>query len=210
MKSVFSLLALLFTLGSLVGLARAEEALVTQVKGEVVYQSAQGRAQPVVSLQKLRLGEQVSLTAGGILQIVYTGSGRQEKWQGQAQFVIGHEASRSLGEAQPQVRQLPGAAALQLAKAREAMTDLRGRAGMVTVRSAGLREQLLAAEATYEALRRASPDDDITPELYLLGALYTLELYKDLPEVLADILRRQPHLTEVQTLLQHIKAQEAP
>ena len=88
-----------------------------------------------------------------------------------------------------------------------------GRSGGVAVRGAGKPPRLTAeqqaevktARDTYGKLRKQSPADDITPELYLYSVLQDYLLYDDMKPIVEEMAKRQPANAEVQELVAWVK-----
>ena len=66
------------------------------------------------------------------------------------------------------------------------------------------------ARDTYARLRAATPEDDITPELYLYSVLQDNLLYGDMQPVVAEMARRQPSNRDVATLADYVKLKNEP
>jgi hypothetical protein len=54
-------------------------------------------------------------------------------------------------------------------------------------------------------MRRDAPPEDVTPELYLVSGLYDLKLYRDMEEILADIIARQPDNAEARAIMDNLR-----
>lgn len=188
------------------GGAMADEGMVTLLQGQASLAGALGSTGPVVPFMKLRQGDRIELAEGARLQILYATSGRQETWSGKAVIEVGSSESRAKSAAaEPRVKQLPAAALLRLAQAPAVLTDIRSRTGMVMVRSGGLLEKIREIETVYEQMRRDAPPEDVTPELYLVSGLYDLKLYRDMEEILADIIARQPDNAEARAIMDNLR-----
>lgn len=185
--------------------AQAQDVLVTLVKDKTCLYLEKGAWVLMTPFMKLRAGDRLELGAGCATQLLYTASGRQETWSGRVELTIGEARSEAIGDAIPVVKQLPVAALARLSRAPLVLTDIRSRTGMVMVRSGGVLEKLRAVESLYEEMRAAAGNEDITPELYLLSALYELELYRDVEEIIADIVARQPDNAEAQLILENMR-----
>lgn len=196
----------------LAGGALADEAMVTLFKGQGTLLAEQDRPGPIVPFMKLRRGDRLELAEGSRLRILYAANGRQETWTGKALIEVGGgESLARTASAPPEVKQLPAAALMRLAQAPAVLNDLRNRTGMVMVRSGGLLEKIREIEAVYEQMRRNAAPDDVTPELYLVSGLHDLQLYRDMEEILADIVSRQPDNAEARAIMENLrKALEPP
>jgi hypothetical protein len=186
--------------------AQADEALVTLVQGVVRVSVGQQPHAPVTPFMKLRAGDRLELADAARVRLLYGQTGRQETWNGAVVLQVGAGATtRVSGTAQAEVKQVPSAALTRLARADDVLADMRTRTGMVVIRSGGLLEQLREAESVYRELRAQAADDDVAPELYLVSALYELKLYKDIPEVIEDILCRQPGNPVAAAILENLR-----
>lgn len=159
-------------------------------------------------------GDMFDVPAGVVLKVVYFRSGRQESFSGPASFTIGaHQSSVQQG-AQPQVRTLPVAVPRKISQTPELVQIARlGKSPGMGVRG-GPREQRLTpqqqaevreARETYAKLRAGTPDDDITPELYLYSVLQDNLLYGDMKGVVAEMAKRQPSNRDVAALAEYVK-----
>ncbi|MDD3530274.1 MAG: hypothetical protein PHS77_10405 [Gallionellaceae bacterium] len=195
----------LLAAGLLSAQVQASEVLVTLVKDTDCRYLDNGAWPAMVPFMKLNSGDRLKIGPACTVQLLYTANGRQETWVGSAEVVVGETASQAEGGAQPAVRQMPTAALARLARTPALLTDMRARTGMVMVRSGGMLEKLRDIEALYEDMRAAALPEDVTPELYLVSALYELELYRDVEEIIADIVARQPDNAEAQAILDNLR-----
>ena len=102
------------------------------------------------------------------MRMVYLQSGRVEFWAGAASFRAGNGASESqVGS--PEVTNLPLAVRQRIARAPK--LALGPTMGGATIRSIAGNLNLKEIRDTYQRLRRELPEDDITPELFLMSAL---------------------------------------
>lgn len=185
--------------------AQASEALLTMVKGPDCQLETENAVSFLVPFMKVRTGDRLALGPGCTAQVLYTGAGRQETWNGAVTLTIGEQQSQPNGTVVPVVKILPSAALNRLAKAPGVLTDIRSRTGMVMVRSGGLLDKLRETEALYNEMRGVAMPDDITPELYLMSALYELKLFRDVEEIVAEIVARQPDNSEAKSILENIR-----
>ena len=181
--------------------------LVNQLQGEVGYRPAGGAAGRASAFMKVRDGDSFRLPAGARVRVVYFDGGRQETWDGPAEFT----ARRKEGAAasgRPAVTQLPGNVPQALAQTPELMQIVKlGRPGAVTVR--GLKpgptpEQqaaLQAAREHYKAMAASAPADDITPELYLITVLQQHAQHDEIRQTAARMQAKQPLLQEVRDIV---------
>lgn len=196
---------LLVTAGLLTVPVHAAEVLVTLVKDAECRYQDNGTWPSMVPFMKLKTGDRLRLGSTCTVQLLYTSVGRQETWSGPAELAVGDAASQAAGNVQPTVRQMPAAALARLARTPALLTDMRARTGMVMVRSGGMLEKLRGIEAVYDQMRAGAAPEDVTPELYLAGALYELELYRDVEEIIADIVARQPDNAEARAILDNLR-----
>ena len=159
--------------------AWADVGMITQVNGDVSITTG-GNTHAVVPYVKVNTGDKLTLAQGARLQLVYFGNGRQEVWKDQGQVEVGSLDSKSANK--PDIAQLPPLVALQLSKM--AVTGQQGKAGMVRMRSMGASEAL---DRQYGDLKRNSPADDTTPEVYLLSGLIEIKDYKRARSILAEL-----------------------
>lgn len=174
-------------------------ALVTQSQGAV----RQGSA-ALVPFVRLAPGVRLQLADAARVQLLYLDGGRQETWTGPAELQVGAQQSQASG-APAQVRQLPPAVAQALARSHEVIGNPQSRQGMIRMRAVSA-ARVAEAQAAYQALREQLPEEDITPELFLLGQLLTLRAFDAMRDPLAQLLRRQPDHPQVQALHQELSA----
>lgn len=179
--------------GAVYAAQNPDVAFITQLKGTVVVQGP-GAQRNAVALTKLRLGEHLLLKKESQLRIVYFDGGRQETWNGEAKLAVGSAESAKSAGADPEVKKLPAVLSRQLAMTPTG--EATSRIGMARLR--GLTNAKLAeAEKNYSNWRGVTPDDDRTPELYLLAALFELGQYDRIESVLKDLKSRHPDSSEV-------------
>lgn len=145
-------------------------ALITQLGGTATLDVG-GVQRPAQALLKLVQNDRLVLAAGATAQLVYFENARQETWSGPVNIVVAREQGRGDGTA-PQVRQLPKLVAKQLA--RTPGGAIQGRPGAVVVRSLAKPPEVMRpeeAEAYFRRLKAEMPADDLTPEVFLLGAM---------------------------------------
>lgn len=183
----------------------ADVGILTLNKGSVLVSGANQSAHPAISFMKLRKGDGIEVGEASKIQVLYTSNGRQETWNGPVRIEIGEQISTTLTQGTlPLVKQLPARVLAQLAKAPAVLSDIKGRTGMVMIRSSSLLEQLREVDETYKQMRANADDDDVAPELYLVSALYEMKLYKDVLITLEDILKKQPDNAEAKALAEHM------
>jgi hypothetical protein len=154
---------------------------------------------------KVRLGDRFWLGKGSVLQILYYQDGRQETWSGPARLQAGESQGKPLGKTRPTVAVLPGRASREVRRVPVLLRHVsKGRAGGTLLRSGDQKQEevvpldeeelaeLDAAREMYTRIRKDAHQDDITPELYLLGVLYDLELYREMLPIVQKARARQP------------------
>lgn len=157
-------------LAALPAQAQDDVGLVDLVTGDVAFQDGKVKA-----YMKVREGDRFEVPAGAQLRLVYFAGARQERWQGPAALSAGKRESRPLAGKPAQVTVLPASVPQRLARIPELAQN--AVFGGVRVRGAKpppggeTEETLREARATYARLRRELPPDDLTPELFLYGAL---------------------------------------
>lgn len=177
---------------------------VTQSQGKITFKAAGGDEQALPPFARLVSGTHIKMGDNARLQIIYLGSGRQESWTGRAEFVVGDQDSRAIGQtAAPSIRMLPPYMVKTLVRSNEVMANIHARQGMIRVRSLLSGAKVREAETRYAELRAQTTEDDITPEIYLLTTLDDLKAYKSMKKPLAEMLRRQPDNTEARVLHDH-------
>lgn len=179
--------------GAVYAAQNPDVAFITQLKGTVVVQGPQAQRN-AVALTKLRLGERLQLKKESQLRIVYFDGGQQETWNGEAKLAVGSAESAKLAGADPEVKKLPSVLSKQLAMTPSG--EATSRVGMARLRGSP-NAKLAEAEKNYSNLRGATPDDDRTPELYLLAALFEWGRYDRIESVLKDLKSRHPDSSEV-------------
>lgn len=214
LKSMF--VALLFS--AAVSTAQAQTAdvgLVNMLNGDVSYVSDGAAAAKAKPFMKVRQGDRFTLPAGAQVRVVYFQGGRQETWKGPASFRAGAQSGEQGSGANPEVSTLPSGVPQKIAQVPELMQIAKlGRSGGVAVRGAGKPPRLTAeqqaevktARDTYGKLRKQSPADDITPELYLYSVLQDYLLYDDMKPIVEEMAKRQPANAEVQELVAWVKS----
>ena len=196
--------------------AAADVGLINQLAGEVAYKAPGGSAASASAFMKVREGDNFRLNPGARLRVVYFDGGRQELWEGPAEF----NAARKQGiviSGKVMASQLPGGVPQALAQTPELMQIVKvGRPGAVTVR--GIKpgmsaEQKLAVQQArdqYKNLSAAAAADDITPELYMLNVLREHALHEEMKPLAARMLARQPAQQEVKDIVAWVNSLGAP
>ncbi len=219
-KSGFSALfgAVALAVLSATALAAGDVGLVNHLTGDVSYASGASTSK-AQAYMKVREGDKFSVPAGALVRVVYFQGGRQESFSGPASFTAGAQQSTVHSGAQPQVLVLHSGVPQKISQTPELMQIAKlGRSGGVAVRGVE-REQRLSpqqqaevrqARDTYTKLRRDTPADDITPELYLYSVLQDHLLYTDMKGVVAEMSKRQPGNPDVAVLAEYVKVKTEP
>ncbi len=71
-------------------------------------------------------------------------------------------------------------------------------------------ERIEKAHETYRGLLNQAKPEDITPELYLIGALANYDQYEEMDRVVKEALRKQPNNETLRDLEKWVKAQSSP
>lgn len=182
-------------------------AYVTQSQGVEVLAPGPRQEQTVAALSRVAPGTRLRLGEGGRLQLIYLREGRQEVWQDKAVIEVGEAQSQALAvRYPPQVKKLPAYLVEALAGSSVVAAGPQPRRAMIRVRSLGNAAQVKTAQARYAELRAEADEADITPELYLIGALEGLKAYAELRGVLDELERKQPESPAVKGLRQRYQA----
>ena len=193
--------------------AASDVGLVNHLSGDVSYVSG-GSTSKVQSYMKVREGDRFTVPAGATLRVVYFQGGRQESFTGPASFTAGAQQS-AVQSGTPQVSTLPAGVSQKISQTPELMQIAKlGRSGGVAVRGVNRDQRLSAqqqaevrqARETYTKLRSSTPNDDITPELYLYSVLQDNLLYSDMKGVVEEMAKRQPGNADVAVLMDYVKA----
>jgi hypothetical protein len=205
-RSVAVCLLALWCMGA--AIAAEDVGVVMHVGGEVVFSTAGQNPERVKAYMRLREGDQLSLSAGGTLKLVFFEQGRVETWNGPARFSMARAASLA-GAGMPEVSRIPvlGSGAPQLEK-----IGRFSRAGGIVLRStASTRaggpepESLSRARAQYaEWVAQAAPDD-ILPDLYLLAVLQEHRGTDEVFAVIAAMEKKQPGNADLQELTRFLR-----
>jgi hypothetical protein len=194
----------------------ADVALVNQLTGEVTYVAEGGKPSKAQVFMRVRQGDRFTVSAGGLVRVVYLKGGRQESWKGPASFRAGPAQSDKLSGASPAVEKLPTDVPQKIARVPELIQA--AKLGGITIRnpraqpplSAQDRAEVAEARATYKKMRASAAPDDVTPELYLFSVLQDFSLYEELKPVAEDMQRRQPASAEIRELAEWAKSRATP
>ena len=219
MLALLSMGLLLLPPAATAGAAPARDvALVTQLTGEVTCKGAGAKkGLPASAFMKIRTGDRLELAEAASLKLVFFSSGRQETWIGPAVVRIDANAGQARGKTRPAVNQLPAQASEEVRQIPEILQRrlTMTRPGSLAHRGAGSDDQpaevvapceddladIAAAEKLYEQMRASLPEDDITPELTLIGLLDVLEQHDRALEVAHKALARQPEHPQLKELI---------
>jgi hypothetical protein len=70
------------------------------------------------------------------------------------------------------------------------------------------RAEIATAKENYRNLRNQAKDDDLTPELYLLGILANYDQFEEMGKVIKDALKKQPDNEVLKKLEEWVKTQK--
>jgi hypothetical protein len=190
--------------------AAAESGLLSQISGAVTYRTADTGPLNASVFMKLREGDKLLVAPGASARVVYFSSGRQELWQGPAEFTVG-EAASFAAKGTPQLTQLPVAVgrqflqspdlALLARQTRPASVTVRGFKPPPTVEQGAAVQQ---ARDAYAAMAASAAPDDVTPELYLLAVLMDHGLREEMGKVLDTMQAKQPANDSIAALKQRL------
>jgi hypothetical protein len=194
--------------------AAGDVGVVNHLAGYVAVTSgtSTSKAQAYMNIHE---GDMFEVPAGVVLKVVYFRSGRQESFSGPASFRVGAHQSAVQQGAQPQVSVLPTGVPQKISQTPELVQIARlGSSAHVGVRGASREPRLTPqqqaevreARETYARLRAGTPDDDITPELYLYSVLQDNLLYGEMKAVVAEMAKRQPANRDVAVLAEYVRA----
>jgi hypothetical protein len=196
--------------------------LVMKITGDVVFTPAGAKEPDKVSPQmKTRSGDRFLVPQDGLLQVLYFDKGREETWKGKASVTIGtaESAGKDDGgkpklpdqvknvtkDAMEGVRKIPAILRRAGLVRGGGMTLMGGKERKESAETPKLTPEELSdiadARETYKALREKSAEDDIIPELYLIGVLADFDQYEDMVKAAKDALARQPENATVKGIL---------
>jgi hypothetical protein len=201
--------------------------IVTQLSGDVTYRNEEYQKTPekAQAFMKIVQGDYFQLEVKAIVQLVYFRSGRKETWKGPSAFIAGEVQSQVKSEkgiqAQPEVKILPSGVSEGV---RRVPVLLRraglSRSGIMQIRGLGEslqkskvpseeeRAEIATAKENYRNLRNQAKDDDLTPELYLLGILANYDQFEEMEKVIKDALKKQPDDEVLKKLEEWVKTQK--
>jgi hypothetical protein len=201
--------------------------IITQLSGEVTYRNEEYQKTPekAQAFMKIFQGDYFQVEAKAMIQLVYFLNGRKETWKGPAAFIVGEAQSRAKSEKgmqpQPEVKMLPSGV---LDGVRRVPVLLRraglSRSGIMQVRGPGEsspkskvsseeeRAEIAMAKENYRTLRNQSKEEDITPELYLLGILANYDQFEEMEKVIKDTLKKLPNNEVLKKLEEWVRTQK--
>lgn len=189
--------------------------LVTFLTGKITYWDQEARVEKEAeSFMKVRVGDKFRLEEGAVIRIVFFEGSTQETWKGPATFRIGERGSEQEGGwmGRPEIVTLPPGTGQKIEKVPSLLRKAGlARAGGLQVRGAPYAQDEKESpgrppydqeeiQAKYREMRLKAAQDDITPELFLLGALFEQERYKDMRPVLEEAKKRRPDNTVLRNL----------
>ena len=208
MKIVLSLLGWMLLAAACGGAHAADDVgLLNHLTGEVAYKAPGGSASRASAFMKVREGDNFRLDPGARLRVVYLDGGRQELWEGPAEFNAGRKQG-AVVSGKMTASQLPVGVPQALAQTPELLQIVKlGRPGAVTVR--GIKpgmsaEQKLAVQQArdhYRSMSAGAAADDITAELYLLNVLREHSLHEEMRPLAARMLAKQPAQQDVKDIV---------
>jgi len=201
--------------------------IITQLSGGVTYRNEEYQKTPekAQAFMKILQGDYFQLEAKAMVQLVYFRSGRKETWKGPAAFIAGEVQSQVKSEkgiqAQPEVKILPvgvseGMRRVPVLLRRAGLS----RSGIMQVRGPGesfqkskelseeKQKEIAMAKENYRNLRNQTKDDDLTPELYLLGILANYDQFEEMEKVIKDALKKQPDNEVLKKLEEWVQTQK--
>lgn len=202
--------------------------LVTLLSGDATYwnEAYQKTPEKAQAFMRIRQGDHFKVVTGAVVQLIYFQNGRQETWKGPAAMIVGEMQSRPEGEkgleAQPEVIILPAGTSQGIRRIPALLRRAGlGRSGAIQVRGMGDGSQraivptkeeqaeIALAKENYQRLRRQTKPDDITPELYLLGALADYEQFEEMEKVIKEALKIQPNNEILKDLEEWVRVQRS-
>ena len=201
--------------------------IITQLSGGVTYRNEEYQKTPekAQAFMKILQGDYFQLEVKAMVQLVYFRSGRKETWKGPAAFIAGEVQSQVKSEkgiqAQPEVKILPvgvseGMRRVPVLLRRAGLS----RSGIMQVRGPGesfqkskelseeKQKEIAMAKENYRNLRNQTKDDDLTPELYLLGILANYDQFEEMEKVIKDALKKQPDNEVLKKLEEWVQTQK--
>ena len=180
---------------------------VTNAEGESFYIDDSKQEHKLQGFAKLSPGTGIVMRKGASLQLVYLSNGKQETWQGPANFTATASGSNNIqSENLPAVKTLPPFMLSVLMKSPEVISSIKTRQGMIRVRSLMTARKVKEAEENYRNMLRETDKTDITPEIYLITTLDELKVYNRMVRPLKTMIRKQPNNEQAQELYEQFMA----
>jgi hypothetical protein len=179
--------------------------LVTRLSGDVTYRNKSYQKVPekAEAFMRIRKGDHFRIPAKAMVQLIYFQSGRKETWKGPVVLVVDDVRSRTKGEkeaaTQPEVTVLPTETS-QTMRRIPILLRRAGLSGSGTMQIRGMDEssrepkplskdeqvEIARARENYRTMRSQAEADDITPEMYLLGALANYDKFEEMEQVIKE------------------------
>ena len=198
--------------------------IITQLSGVVTYRNEAYQKTPekAQAFMKILQGDYFHLEDKAMVQLVYFRSGRKETWKGLAAFIAGEVQSQVKSEkgiqAQPELQILPsgvldGVRRVPVLLQRAGLS----RTGIMQVRGLGenlekskitseeKQAEIETAKENYLDLRNQTKEDDLIPELYLIGILANYDQLEEMEKIIKDSLKKQPDNEVLKKLEEWVK-----
>lgn len=188
--------------------------MVTQLKGDVVYQSPGEESLPAKNFMKVREGDIFNLPAESLIQLVFFETGRKESWQGPVAFEAGSNQGKGKSENAPAVSTLPENVANEVRRV-SLLVDISRlqKTGSSAVRgvdgseeksprpSLPLRDtdkkEIEMALNIYKQMQKSSTPDDITPEIYLFSVMADYDQFEEMAGLVDLMKKKQPENEQI-------------
>jgi hypothetical protein len=190
--------------------------LATVVEGEVTLKTKGEKAADLVPYAKIRDGDQITVSDGGSLEIIYFEGGRVERYAGPATVRIDGMEGESVKGSSPTVDEADASIGEHLAVIPVIMLQAQdaSRAGQTRVRGAydelalddAEKADVDSARTLYQQMRDKTSDTDILPDMYLASVLLGYELYDEGVDVLKSAVERCPDCDAPRAMLQWAEA----
>lgn len=217
MKKYFTASLMIFLIiPSVIYAASAEVGMITQVSGNVSYQSVlDNKPASVRNFMKVHDEDSFSLAADSVLQVVYFGNGRKETWKGPGNFKAGK--TQGQGAIQPAVSAMESKVSGEIVRLANIVDSSRlQRTGSTLVRgdkpptepsqnkqpalTEPEQKEIADAKKTYQGLLKDADAKDITPELYMFSVFADYDQYSDMKSLIAEMRKKQPTNKEIDRL----------
>ena len=200
-----------------------EAGLVTSVKGSVMF--GKDKKDKALNFMKMRVGDTFYLEKDASMQIVFFKNGRKEKWEGVVEVAIQEDMGKVTLSYKDKAK--PKSISTSEKNYSEGLREIPDfiqslnteRSG--SVRSRGFKksyreyndldsaekDKVKETRMIYDLLVSTSDPADITPELYAIGMLSKLKLYRETIGLVRSAMKKQPEnagLKEVESNLNEI------